>query len=194
MMTMISGVTGRFGINPKEAERFLKFIVVGTIGFVVDFGVFNLLVNPAATWLAEGNWLYNILVGFGLPASLVLTLGPTAAATISFVAAVTSNFLWNRYWTYPDSRGRRKRLQFTMFALVSVAGILIRIPIITLAHPIFRNLVASIPSLRPYADRLGANLALGVSVVVVMFWNFFANRYWTYNNVGNGRDGRANRL
>jgi hypothetical protein len=81
-----------------------------------------------------------------------------------------------------------------MFALVSIAGILIRIPIITIAHPIFRNLVAAIPSLRPYADRLGANLALALSVVVVMFWNFFANRYWTYNNVSDGRNGRADRI
>ena len=34
-----------------------------------------------------------------------------------------------------------------------------------------------------YAVRLGENAALAVSVVVVMFWNFFANRYWTYNDV-----------
>jgi putative flippase GtrA len=197
MITMLAGVSGRFGINPKEAERFLKFVVVGAIGFIVDFGVFNLLVTPATNWMAEGNWLYDLLVGIGLSPSFVTTLGPTIAASISFVAAVTSNFLWNRYWTYPDSRGRRKRLQFTMFALVSIAGILIRIPIITIAHPLLRNLVAGIPALRPYADRLGANLALAISVVVVMFWNFFANRYWTYNNVSDGRNslnGRPDRV
>jgi hypothetical protein len=78
-----------------------------------------------------------------------------------------------------------------MFALVSVAGILIRIPIITLTNPLFRNLVGTISVLRPFAERLGANLALALSVVVVMFWNFFANRYWTYNNVENGRDRRG---
>jgi putative flippase GtrA len=191
MISMLTGVTGRFGINPKEAERFLKFVVVGTIGFLVDFGVFNLLVGPAIGWLAAGNWLYQFLTGLGLPPTLVTTLGPTVAGTISFIAAVTSNFLWNRYWTYPDSRSRRKRLQFTMFALVSTAGILIRIPIITLMHPFWRNLVSNIFALRPYADRVGDNLALAVSVVVVMFWNFFANRYWTYNNVS---DERADRV
>ncbi len=191
MITMLAGVSGRFGINPKEAERFLKFVVVGAIGFVVDFGVFNLLIAPASDWVVEGHWLYELLVGVGLPTAWVMTMGPTVAATISFVAAVTSNFLWNRYWTYPDSRSRRKRLQFTMFALVSVAGILIRIPIITLTNPFFRSLIAGLPALRPYADRLGANLALAVSVVVVMFWNFFANRYWTYNNVSEQRADRV---
>ena len=31
---------------------------------------------------------------------------------------------------------------------------------------------------------LGHNLALAFAVVFVMFWNFFVNRYWTYNDVG----------
>ena len=37
-------VADRFDINQKELERFLKFMVVGTVGFVVDFGTLNLLV------------------------------------------------------------------------------------------------------------------------------------------------------
>jgi len=32
--------------------------------------------------------------------------------------------------------------------------------------------------------RIAANMATIVALVVVMFWNFFANRYWTYNDVG----------
>ena len=64
--------------NPAERTRFLKFCVVGAIGFVVDFGVMNLLLH------FTGNVKF--------------------ASTVSFIAAVISNFLWNRYWTYPDSR------------------------------------------------------------------------------------------
>jgi len=70
-----------------------------------------------------------------------------------------------------------------MFTLVSLAGILIRIPIITLLHGPFTSLFGLLPALQPYAARLGENAALAVSVVVVMFWNFFANRYWTYNDI-----------
>jgi hypothetical protein len=33
------------------------------------------------------------------------------------------------------------------------------------------------------AEFLAANLALAVAVIVVMFWNFFVNRYWTYSDV-----------
>jgi putative flippase GtrA len=33
------------------------------------------------------------------------------------------------------------------------------------------------------ASTLGNNIALATAVVIVMFWNFFVNRYWTYRDV-----------
>jgi hypothetical protein len=74
-------VGGRLGVNEKELERFLKFLVVGTVGFAVDFGTLNLL---------------KLVFGFQL----------LVANTISFSLAVLSNFTWNRLWTYPDSRSK----------------------------------------------------------------------------------------
>lgn len=183
MITLFTDVSARFGVKPKEAERFFKFLVVGAIGFVVDFGIFNLLLNPMNAAVSSGTWLYDMLTGIGLSHDTVTHLGPTIASTISFVAAVCSNFLWNRYWTYPDSRSRSRRRQFTMFLIVSVIGVLIRIPIVFLMTPVFRSVVSNIDSLQAYTTRLADNLSLGVAVVVVLFWNFFANRYWTYNDV-----------
>jgi putative flippase GtrA len=46
MVSMVAGMAGRFGVNEKEAERFFKFAVVGLIGFIVDFGIFNLSLRP----------------------------------------------------------------------------------------------------------------------------------------------------
>ncbi|MCA9949210.1 MAG: GtrA family protein [Anaerolineales bacterium] len=183
MIATFARVSGHFGINPKEAERFLKFVVVGAIGFVVDFGLFNLLIGPFDILLSDGSFLYNVLVGVGFSPDLVINLAPTFAGAISFIAAIISNFFWNRYWTYPDSRGKSSRRQFIMFFLVSLAGILIRIPIITYLHAPLTDLFVTIPVLAPYAERLGENMALAISVVIVLFWNFFANRYWTYNDV-----------
>jgi putative flippase GtrA len=99
------------------------------------------------------------------------------------VAAVVSNFTWNRYWTYPDSRTRSRRRQFSMFFVVSVVGVLIRIPIVFVMTPIFRSFVSSIGPLQAYTTRLADNLSLATAVLVVLFWNFFANRHWTYNDV-----------
>jgi putative flippase GtrA len=180
----VANMVGRTGVPILEAKRFIKFVVVGAIGFIVDFGVFNLLLNPFALWLAPGTALHQSLVNLGLASEQVATLVPTFPGAISFVMAILSNFLWNRYWTYPDSRSKSFRRQFAQFWLVSVTGILIRVPIITFTHRSFTQMVAiALPNLEPLAVRLGKNLALVLSVIVVMFWNFFVNRYWTYNDV-----------
>ena len=145
--------------NGKERERFLKFAVVGTIGAVIDFGVMNLLTQAGSMPLVP-------------------------AGTISFLAAVTSNFIWNRYWTYPDSRSRPVTHQLTMFFAVNIAGVAIRIPILHFIElPLTRVLerIYFRPSLSP--EFLAKNLTLALAVGIVMLWNFFVNRYWTYNDV-----------
>lgn len=183
MVSIFVDVAGRFGVNTKEAKRFFKFAIVGAIGFVVDFGIFNLLLNPLGLALARGADLHNMLVMLGAAPEQVIRLASTLAGVTSFVAAIISNFLWNRYWTYPDSRSRSLRRQFAMFSVVSVAGILIRAPIIHYTHQPFTGLVRNAGVLVPYAKRVGDNLALILAVIVVMFWNFFVNRYWTYGDV-----------
>ena len=84
MIATFARVSGRFGLNPKEAERFFKFMVVGAIGFVVDFGLFNLLIEPFNRLLSVGAPLFTFMVNLGLDPALVVTLGPTFAGTISF--------------------------------------------------------------------------------------------------------------
>ncbi len=163
----MSGVTPR---TRREINRFLKFSVVGIIGAVVDFGSFNLLANV-----------------FGV-ASIV-------ASVISFSAAVTSNFLWNRYWTYPDSRSKPVSQQVIQFSLVNLVGLVIRTPIfafseapmilfsenlIPIAQSILPDSIASLAFLN--VTVIGRNLALALAVIVVLFWNFFINRIWTYSD------------
>lgn len=180
MVSLFANVAGRFGIDTKEAERFAKFAVVGAIGFMVDFGVSNLLLRPFIFLLQEGTALHDFVARFGVaPEEKALLF----AGTISFICAIISNFLWNRYWTYPDSRSKSLRRQFVQFTVVSVAGILIRAPILAFTYGPFTALVEQISSLAPYAIRIGANLSLMLAVIIVMFWNFFVNRYWTYNDV-----------
>lgn len=183
MSSIIANVADRVGVNQKEAKRFVKFAVVGAIGFVVDFGIFNLLFSPFSGLLADGTPLHKLIASYGLADEQVVALAGTAAGLISFVAAIVSNFLWNRYWTYPDSRSKSLRRQFAQFMVVSVAGIVIRVPMMALTTPLFIRLTESMAALRPVANRVGSNLALMLAVIVVMFWNFFVNRYWTYADV-----------
>ncbi len=142
----------------KERVRFLKFAAVGTIGAVIDFGVMNLMSH-----------LFDMKLVY--------------AGTISFICAVISNFMLNRYWTYPDSRSRHILHQLGMFFVVNSAGIAIRIPILHFAEPVtlvyFSRLAARFLS----AEFLAKNFTLALAVGIVMLWNFFINRYWTYNDV-----------
>lgn len=147
--------------NPRERERFLKFAIVGAFGAVVDFGSFHLLMS---------------LIG----------LAAEWAQAVSFTLAIISNFIWNRLWTYPDSRSKPVSSQLFTFFLVNLVGLAVRTPIFTTLEGPFRNLfdnLSFIPVWILTADRLGYTFALGVAVVVVMFWNFFINRVWTYNDV-----------
>lgn len=152
----------------REFTRFLKFCVVGAIGFAVDAGTLFLLANLLGLW----------------------TL---AAQFLSFWAAVTSNFVWNRYWVYPDSRSKPVGAQAVQFAVVNVAGIvLIRTPFFALAEKPLQQLAAALlPALQgsSLAARLtpanaGTFVTLVIAVIIVLFWNFAANRLWTYGDVG----------
>ena len=71
-----------------------------------------------------------------------------------------------------------------MFSVVNIAGLAIRLPILhfleTPIQKLFAHLALS-TSLTP--EFLGKNFTLMVAVSVVMLWNFFVNRYWTYNDV-----------
>jgi|WetSurMetagenome_2_1015567.scaffolds.fasta_scaffold64169_3 putative flippase GtrA len=151
--------------NPLERTRFLKFTAVGIIGAVVDFGIMN---------------LFSKFFGLSL----------TIAGTISFICAILSNFFWNRYWTYPDSRSRPLARQLVMFFVVNVAGLAIRLPILHYLELPMRNLFERLAlpfSLTPAF--LGKNFTLAVAVAIVMLWNFFVNRFWTYNDVDKSSKG-----
>jgi putative flippase GtrA len=147
-------------VNPRERTRFLRFLVVGTFGAIVDFGIENLLHRL-----------------FGMPY--------VWAGTISFICAILSNFFWNRYWTYPDSRSKPLFRQLLQFAVINTIGLVIRIPILRFLEPVISRLCSMLPQkllvLPP--DAMGENLTLAIAVLIVLFWNFFANRYWTYNDV-----------
>lgn len=165
------------GSRAKEVERFIKFGFVGVLGFVIDAGTVLFLQNtvlPPVNELSEP-----------LASNVALT------QSTAFVLAVCSNFVWNRLWTYPDSRSHSAQRQLTQFAIVSIIGWVIRTLWIGLTYePLGSLSTTAIASLNSnYAPALldqhkvGTMIALFFGVIAVMFWNFLANRYWTYNDV-----------
>jgi putative flippase GtrA len=135
--------------NRKELVRFIKFAIVGAIGAVIDFGVLNLM-HKAFFWPLL--W----------------------ANTLSVSIAILSNFTWNRLWTFPESRSRRKREQLPQFALINFVGLGINNLIVVGLAAFFGGFIA---------DPWHYNLAKAIAIGVVLFWNFGANRLWTYRGL-----------
>lgn len=172
---VILGISLRVGgQKAKEVERFLKFATVGVLGALIDFGVLNVL---QVTVLR--------------PEEPNVTMKVALATGTAFVSAVSSNFVWNRYWTYPDSRTRSIRQQWSQFFVVSLAGLSFRLVWVRLLFGPFGDIgadvlqsVGAVESFSaPDVSRLGTNIAQFFAVWIVMVWNFFVNRYWTYNDV-----------
>jgi len=145
--------------DDRERLRFLKFATVGAIGSIIDIGVMNLLTH---------------LFGMRL----------VYAGSFSFICAVFSNFTLNRHWTYPDSRSRPLLHQLAMFFLVNSIGIAIRIPTLHFVEPVLAKGIENMVHLsRTAAESLAKNGTLLLAIGIVMIWNFFINRYWTYNDI-----------
>ena len=146
---MIDTITNIYHSKPKELTRFVKFAMVGAIGAVIDFGLLNLLRGY-----------------FGWPLLL--------ANTVSVSVAIVSNFTWNRLWTYPESRTRKKRRQLPQFALINFIGLLINNLIVVGLDAVLVSYIGE-----PWSY----NLAKAVAIGVVLFWNFGINRLWTYRGL-----------
>lgn len=140
-----------------ERRRFFRFALVGISGSVVDFGIFNILAT-------------------------LLHFPSTVSQAVSFTISVFNNFTWNRLWTYPETRKNSVYKQLSQFALVNVVGLGIRTLLFALIEkPIIGLAAKFIPHiLTPTV--VGHNLTLATVILVVMLWNYFANRYWTFKD------------
>lgn len=94
------------------------------------------------------------------------------ANSLSFLVGLANNFTWNRLWTFGDSVQVDWRAQLAKFTTVSLIGLALSNVIllslesqlgIMLGHPAWGYLPAKV-----------------IATAVVLFWNYFANRIWTF--------------
>jgi putative flippase GtrA len=125
--------------RPASWWQLLKFGVVGGSGYLINLAVFAIL---------AGN----------------LDLHHTVAAIGAFCVAVTSNFLWNRYWTFGPGKGSAG-FQAARFFAVSVAALGLNLVVLEL-------LLAG--------GGIGELTAQAIAVAVAMPFNFLGNKLWTF--------------
>lgn len=98
----------------------------------------------------------------------------SVAVGLGFTTAVISNFTWNRLWTFPESRQRPIGSQLVQFFIVNAIGLGINEVVVLGLHPLFSLALHDPPAY------LGAKV---IAIGIVLFWNYFANRAWTYRGI-----------
>ncbi len=89
---------------------------------------------------------------------------PIAAATVGFFLAVTNNFILNKTWTFGNQSKNYRKL-WIKFLLVSLVGLVLTW--------MFMFVFYELRGIDPV-------LAKAITSVIVLSWNFFANKYWTF--------------
>ena len=117
-----------------------KFCVVGTIGYAVNLAVYGVLIHEGVHYLL--------------------------AATCSFLVAVTSNYVWNRLWTFRDRRAgvAAQGMRFLAVAVASLAANLVVLHVLV---------------------TLGAGKLVGqaIAIVLVTPLNFVGNKLWSFKRL-----------
>jgi putative flippase GtrA len=124
--------------RPANWMQLAKFGAVGATGYVVNLAVYTALLRGAG-------WHYAY------------------AATVSFLVAVTNNYLWNRLWTFRDQRGHvaHQGARFFVVALVAYGANL--------------GILAAL-----IAFGLNKVVAQAIAIVLVTPLNFIGNKLWSF--------------
>ncbi|UFS57744.1 GtrA family protein [Subtercola endophyticus] len=138
-------------VYEKLLRYLLKFGVVGAIGFVVDFAVFNWLLVGG---LGEGHFLS----------------GPIGAKVAAVAAATVVTWFGNRYWTFREHRRRNYIAELFEFSVVAVAGLLINVLCLWFSHYVlgFTSILA---------DNISGQL---IGTLLATLFRFVLYRYWVF--------------
>jgi putative flippase GtrA len=125
-------------LSVRNWQELGKFCAVGAVGYLINLAVYDALLHAGLHYLL--------------------------AATCSFLVAVTSNYTWNRLWTFREHRGH-VGVQGMRFFVVSLGAL-------------GANLVM-LHLLIAYGG-LGRLSAQAVAIVLVTPLNFVGNKLWSF--------------
>lgn len=158
-------------VQRRGVRQFIKFGIVGASNSVINFGLSN---------------LFHYKLDWPL----------IPALTVAFFLSVLNGFFWNRHWTFKEARGKPAHTQSLQFLLVNIVGWLLNTSIVVIiiasvkGHGLFSDPIEFHRIVTAMLTNAGKheygpllfNSALLAAAAVVVFWNFFANRFWTFKH------------
>jgi dolichol-phosphate mannosyltransferase len=123
----------------RDSKRFIKFLFVGGFGFVIQ-----IFVQEVTILTGLSTALALLLVNLNL-ARDITAISHSIAAGFGAEAAIISNFLFNNFWTFDDTRKIKEKSNFFIralkFNLASLASILMQSLVVLLAEKTFGHTV-----------------------------------------------------
>ena len=145
----VGSVLGRYRLGFYQLA---KFALVGGLNFLIDLGVLNLLI--AATAVTAGFYA-------------------NAFKAAAFLAAMTSSFLWNKFWTFRSLSSEHAVRQFAGFFVVSLVGLGINVAV-------FAVLNDAVGPRGGIDARTWANISAAGAAVVGLLWNFLGYKFLVF--------------
>lgn len=126
-----------------------KFFLVGTLNTFIDLGVLNFFI-----------WISGIFKG------------PFYALfkAISFLAAVTNSYFWNKYWTFEKKEEKPKPEEFLKFLTLTLVGLLINVGIASLVV----NVIGPQFGIN---EKIWASIGAIIAAFFAFLWNFLASKF-----------------
>ena len=129
----------------RLAHEAMKFGVVGSVGYVIDVS------------------LFNVLRYAGNPG--ILHHKPLTAKAVSVAVATVVTYLGNRHWTWRNRERSGARREVTLFFLLNGIGLLIAVGCLAISHYVL--------DLRsPLADNISANVVGLLLGMAFRFWSY----------------------
>lgn len=142
------GVTEKppFRVRLRRLRReAAKFGTVGAFGFLVNVLVFNL-------------------------SAQLLGIEPLLSGVLATSAAICTNYLGNRYWTYRHADKTRRRREASLFVLFSCVGMVIENGMLAFSH-------YGLGFTSPLADNIAKNV---VGLGIASLFRFWSYRTWVF--------------
>lgn len=143
----------------KSVRQLIKYGIVGSVGALIDFGVFYLLAIKLSVHYPFSPHIADLL-GSKLPVHII---DMDVSHIISNILAIINNFVLNSYFTFKVTDNKLKR--FFSFAGVAAIGLVISTTLMTVFIGEFE-----IPEM----------VSKGLSIVVVAAIQFVINKLFTF--------------